>query len=157
MEKRRTLVENKKGGERRKMKRIFLGIMLVIAVLSFSLAGCGTDSPLEDIRWVLTSYGDPDSLTNVLPDTELTALFDSEAKQLRGSGGCNTFTGEYERDGDNLTLTGPLAVTEMWCGDEIGDQESAYLEILLAAESYEIDGDILQINCGGNVLNYERE
>lgn len=139
------------------MKRVFFGMMLVIAVLSVSLAGCGAGSPLEDIRWILTSYGDPDSLTNVLPDTEVTALFDSEAKQLRGSGGCNTYTGAYERDGDNLTLTGTFAVTEMWCGDEIGDQESAYLEILLAAESYEIDGDILQINCGDNVLYFERE
>lgn len=131
--------------------------MLVVAILCFSLAGCGANSPLENVRWVLTSYGDPDSLTTVLPDTEVTARFDSETKEIQGSGGCNTYTGAYERDGDNLTLTGPFAVTERWCGDEIGDQESAYLEILLAAESYEIDGDILQINCGDNVLNYGRE
>lgn len=139
------------------MKRIFLGIMLVIAVLSVSLAGCGAGSPLEDIRWVLISYGDPDSLTNVLPDTEVTALFDSEAKQLRGSGGCNTYTGAYERDGDNLTLTGPFAVTEMWCGDEIGEQEAAYLDILQTAEKYYFVGERLYIEADYMVLIFERE
>ena len=138
------------------MKKILLGIMLVIVILSFSLAGCGK-AELEDVRWILLSYGNPDTPYAVLPDTQVTARFNGGTKQLRGSGGCNTYAGEYEIDGNNLTLTGPLAVTEMWCGDEIGDQESAYLGILLTAESYEIDGDILQINCGDDVLYYERE
>lgn len=139
------------------MKRIFLGIMLVIIILSFSLAGCGTGPSIENVRWILLSYGDPETPYAVLPDTSVTARFNSGTKQIRGSGGCNMFTGEYEVSGDNLTLTGPFAVTERWCGKEIAAQESAYLDILLAAETYETDDGILQINSGSNVLYYERE
>jgi len=139
------------------MKRIFLGIMLVIITLSFTLAGCGTGPSIEDVRWVLLSYGDPETPYAVLPDTQVTARFNSGTKQIRGSGGCNTYTGEYEIEENSLTLTGPFAVTEMWCGNEIGAQESTYLEILLTAESYEIDDNILLIRCGDDVLYYERE
>jgi len=139
------------------MKRIFLGIMLVIIILSFSLAGCGTGPSIENVRWILLSYGDPETPYAVLPDTSVTARFNSGTKQIRGSGGCNTYTGEYEIEENSLTLTGPFAVTEMWCGNEIGAQESTYLEILLTAESYEIDDNILLIRCGDDVLYYERE
>jgi heat shock protein HslJ len=140
------------------MKRIFLVIMLVITTLSFTLAGCGGGPSIENVRWILLSYGDPETPYAVLPDTEVTARFNSGTKQIRGSGGCNTYSGEYEIiEGNNLTLKGSFTVTEMWCGDEIGAQESAYLDILLAAESYEIDGNILQINCGNNALYFERE
>ena len=141
------------------MKRILFGIMVVLIILSFSLAGCGEPdaSSLQDSRWILLSYGDPETPYAVLPDIQVTARFNSGTKQIRGSGGCNTYSGEYEIEENNLTLTGPFAVTEMWCGDEIGAQESAYLDILFATESYEIDGDILQINCGNNVLYYERD
>jgi heat shock protein HslJ len=141
------------------MKRIFLGIMLVMIILSFSLTGCREPdaSSMQDSRWILLSYGDPETPYAVLPDTQVTARFNSGTKQLRGSGGCNTYTGEYEIEENSLTVTGPFAVTEMWCGDEIGAQESAYLDILLAAESYEIDENILQIHCGNDVLYFERE
>ena len=139
------------------MKRLLMGIMVVLILLSFSLAGCGGGSALEDVRWILVSYGDPDTPYAVLPDKEVSVRFNSGTKQLRGSGGCNTYTGEYEIDENSLTLTGPFAVTEMWCGDEIGAQESTYLEILLAAESYKVDGDILTIQCGDNVLYFEQE
>ena len=112
---------------------------------------------MENARWILVSYGDPDTPYPVLDDTEVTARFNSGTKQIRGNGGCNHYTGEYEIDGNNLTLIGPFAVTEMWCGNEVGAQESAYLDILLGAESYEVDGNVLTINSGNDVLYFERE
>jgi len=139
------------------MKRILFGIMVVLIILSFSLAGCGAGASIEDVRWILLSYGDPETPYAVLPDTQVTTRFNSGTKQIRGSGGCNTYSGEYEIEENSLTLTGPFAVTEMWCGGEIGAQESTYLEILLTAESYEMDDNILLIRCGDGVLYYERE
>jgi hypothetical protein len=45
----------------------------------------------------------------------------------------------------------------MWCGAEKGAQEKEYLELLLAAESFEVENKSLTIYSGDGVLNYERE
>ena len=140
------------------MKKILMLVTALIVLTSAILAGCQASvSPLEDTKWILVSYGEPGNLKNVIPDAKPTARFDSETKEVRGSGGCNTYFGSYEVDGNDLTMTGPFAVTEMWCGDEKGAQESEYLDILLAAESFEVDDDALVIRSGDAVLNYERE
>lgn len=140
------------------MKKILIIMTAVIILATIVLTGCQAGvSPLEDVRWSLVSYGEPGNLQAVLPDSEPTAQFESETKEVSGSGGCNTYFGGYEVDGNELTMTGPFAVTEMWCGDEKGAQESEYLDILLAAESFEVDGDSLIIHSGDYVLNYERE
>ena len=140
------------------MKKILMLMTAVIILAMTVFTGCQASvSPLEDTRWLLVSYGEPGNLKDVLPDAEPTARFDSETKEVGGSGGCNTYFGEYELEGNNLTMIGPFAVTEMWCGDEKGELESEYLDILLAAESFEVDGDTLTITGAEGVLNYERE
>jgi heat shock protein HslJ len=141
------------------MKKLFLGITVVLIILSFSLAGCGKPAlaALEDSRWILISYGETENPKYVLPDTEITARFNSGTKKVRGSSGCNTYTGEYEVDENYLTIKGSFAVTEMWCGREIDDQETEFLDIFLNAESFQVGGDSLVIHCGTNMLNFERE
>jgi heat shock protein HslJ len=139
------------------MKRTFIMMTAVLIFILTIFAGCGGVSPLENVRWVLISYSEPGSTKTVLPDTEVTARFDSETKEVRGNGGCNTYFGGYKVDGDELMMTGPFAVTEMWCGDEVGQQESDYLGILLAADGYRVFGDALVVYSGDNLLNFERE
>lgn len=134
-----------------------ISIITLTVILLCVLAGCGGGASIENVRWILVSYGDPETPYAVLTDTDITARFNSGTKELRGNGGCNHYTGEYEIEGKNLTVKGALAVTEMWCGDEVGAQESAYLDILVDMESYELDGDILRIDCGNKALYYERE
>ena len=122
------------------------------------LAACSTGAEaLEDKTWVLESYGEPDSLNTVLEDTEITATFDSTEGKVTGSAGCNHYFGDYEVSGNELSFPGPIASTEMWCGEEIGEQERQYLSALTDAESYKIEGDKLTINCGQQVLVFERE
>jgi heat shock protein HslJ len=141
------------------MKKLSLAIILVVvAVISVSLAGCsGGAADLEDIKWILTSYGPEGSLKSPLPDSQVTVTFKSETKEATGNAGCNHYGGGYNVKGDKLTMEGPFGVTEMWCGEEKDAQEKEYLDILLAAESYDVDGDTLVIDCGANVLNFERE
>ena len=133
-------------------------MLLAIVAVSVSLIGCsGGTADLEDIKWMLTSYGPEGNLKNPLPDTQVTATFDSETKEVGGNAGCNHYSGGYRVDGDKLTIEGPFAVTEMWCGEEKDDQEKEYIDILLDAASYEVDGDVLIIHSGNNVLNFERD
>jgi len=112
---------------------------------------------LEDIIWVLESYGDPDNLNAVLEDTEITVTFISAEGKIEGSGGCNSYGGSYEVDEDELTIPGPLVSTEMACSESIMNQEQEYLAILQNAESYEIEDDQLQIFSGDKVLIFELE
>ena len=141
------------------MKKLSLiSILAVIVIVNLSLVGCsGGTSDLEDIKWTLTSYGPEGNFKSPLPDTQVTVTFKRETKEATGNAGCNHYGGGYTIDGDKLNLEGPFAVTEMWCGEEKDAQEKEYLDILLAAEGWEINGDTLMITGGDNVLNYIRD
>ena len=114
---------------------------------------------LEDTKWVLQSYGEPGNPKDILVDTEITAEFVSSEETVKGSAGCNSYFGSYELKGSQLSIPGPVGVTEMYCMEPKGimDQEQEYLAALQLAESYEIDGDELQINCGSQVLIFKSD
>ena len=139
-----------------KMKKCGILLMVVSAAMILTFTGCSSSSvsELEDTEWVLDSYGDRDNLQNVIEDTEVTATFNSEDNQVTGSAGCNSYFGDYEIN-DGISI-GMLGHTEMWCGEPEGrmDQETEYLKILQAAESYEVEGSTLTIDCGEDVLIY---
>ena len=109
---------------------------------------------LEDTIWVLEEYGDPDNLTDVLEDTEITIEFVSTEGTVKGSAGCNSYFGSYEVEDNQLSVPGPIGATVMYCMEPEGvmDQEQDYLMILQNAETYEIEGDQLQIFSGDKVL-----
>jgi heat shock protein HslJ len=121
--------------------------------------GAKQEVALEDTAWILQSYGEPGNLKDVLIDTEITAEFVSSEGTVRGSAGCNSYSGSYEVEDSNLSIPGPIAVTEMYCMEPEGvmDQEQEYLAALQLAESYEIDDDELQMNCGSQVLVFSLE
>ena len=109
---------------------------------------------LEDTVWVLQSYGEPGNLKDIITDTEITAEFVSSEGTVKGSAGCNSYFGSYELEDSQLSIPGPIGATEMYCAEPEGvmDQEQEYLATLQLAESYEINADQLQINCGSQVL-----
>jgi heat shock protein HslJ len=65
---------------------------------------------------------------------------------VEGSGGCNTYGGEYAASGDSLRLSG-LYWTERACMEPKGimEQEQAHLQALNAAARYHVDGDRLEL------------
>jgi heat shock protein HslJ len=142
-----------------RMKKYGILLMVVAAALILAFTGCSgsTTNNLEDVKWVLESYGDRDNPKNVIEGTEVTATFNNEDDRVTGSAGCNQYFGGYEIK-DGLSV-GMLANTEMWCGEPEGrmDQETEYLKILQAAESYTVKGSTLTIDCGDNVLIYTSE
>ena len=117
-----------------------------------------SDDPLGHKTWILQSYGEQNNLNAVLEGTEITVFFDDHFNQVMGEAGCNSYMGVYESDNSELTITS-LANTEKACLDPEGvmDQEQQYLKLLRAAESYSIEGEELQINCGNQLLVYTAE
>ena len=99
--------------------------------------------PFTNTEWVLVSYGDPANPTEAEPGIPVTAIFSDEG-QLSGISGCNSYSAGYTVEGETLTIS-PIASTMMMC--TVGmEQETAYLQALSGAESYQITGQTLVIN-----------
>jgi heat shock protein HslJ len=107
------------------------------------------DAAIENVIWVLESYGESGNVKAVLKYTEITAKFDGA--KISGSAGCNTYGGGYELKNNNISIT-ELWSTLMACREQINKQEQAYLTALRDAESYEIEGEKLRIHCGKQLL-----
>ena len=139
------------------MRRLLKSFLIVFLAVTLLLTACAeTAHDFEDITWSLESYGEPANLKTVLPDTEISATFDSADGKVTGIAGCNNYFAGYQVKGDKLTVPGPIARTEMWCGDEIGKQETQYLNTLQAAESYTIENGNLRITCANQLLLFKR-
>lgn len=81
--------------------------------------------------WVLVGMGDVNNPIVVEEGTLVTAIF-GEDGTLSGSSGCNSYSGEYQLTGDQLSV-GPLASTMMACESGM-DQEARYLAALQKAQ-----------------------
>lgn len=106
-----------------------------------------------DYPWMLTEMAGPDG-TMTTPITIPTLTF--EDGSASGNASCNQYFGSYEIDGSSLTF-GPLASTEMFCGEPgVMDQETAYLAALASVDTWSIDGETLILSSGDTeVLRYE--
>ena len=142
--------------------RLQLILVSALVAISFSLLACGEvagdTANIEDTKWVLESYGEQGNLQAVLAGTRVTATFDSAEDEVKGSAGCNTYFGDYQISGNNLSIP-VIANTEMYCLEPEGimEQENQYLSAMRAAESYEIQNGKLRIIAGSQVLVFSAE
>jgi heat shock protein HslJ len=108
-----------------------------------SKTGAATASNLEGVSWSLDSYLNREGNTEcLLPYTEITALF--ESGRVSGNGGCNSYTGSYVTEGNNINISGVIS-TLMFCMDNISTQESDYFLNLNKAATYNISGNLLRM------------
>jgi heat shock protein HslJ len=127
-----------------------IGVVLVAA--GALAAACGGDDDdaggpaLEGTEWTLVSGVDaPEDAAPTL------TLADGSAN---GFGGCNTFAGSYELDGDSIKI-GPLASTMMACEEAKSAAEAAYLPALEAADAWAVeDGELVLSSDGEETLRY---
>jgi heat shock protein HslJ len=123
-------------------------IVVPIALLGVFLPACGGDdgggsdsasqdpAALEGKAWVLTQYLGADGST-VIADEGVSATFADG--QVSGPSGCNTYNASYEASGTTISF-GPIASTQMACGDDAMALEAQYLKLLGEATTYEISG-----------------
>ncbi|MFC1976800.1 META domain-containing protein [Chloroflexota bacterium] len=137
-----------------KLKLILMCAIVALSPCLFACTKAVEDADaIEDTTWVLESYGEQGNLQAVLEGTEITATFQSAEGQVNGSAGCNSYFGGYQIDENKLSVP-MMAHTEMYCVEPEGamEQETQYLRLLSAAESYEVTEDKLQIIAGSQVL-----
>ena len=108
---------------------------------------------LKDKIWVLERFGEPENLIDVLDGTDITIEFVSTEGMAKGSAGCNSYFCDYEVDGNQLSIIGPIIISSASCTEPEGimDQEQQFLKILGQAETYEVEAEQLYI-LGGNVF-----
>jgi heat shock protein HslJ len=143
------------------IKRSIIFTWIVLLSVTALIAGACTNEEggdFEDIKWTLESYGGNGNTKMVLEGTEITATFNSDEHRVSGSAGCNSYFGEYQKDGKELTIK-QVGNTEMYCMDPEGvmEQESEYLKLLMHTDSYEVDDEKLQISSGNDVLVFNKK
>jgi heat shock protein HslJ len=106
---------------------------------------------LTGSQWQLTFYGDPANPTAANIERLATLSFDTEA-QVSGNTGCNGFGGSYQASGSDITFS-DIIQTEMAC-EGVMEQETAYVQALLAATSYEVTSDQLVITYPDGELTF---
>lgn len=140
--------------------RTLTRLLIVIAALLASGCQPGTTGgepaatgqpPLQDTGWVLSAFGEPGNMELSIRD-HLPTLWFAET-EVRGSAGCNTYTGSYASTAEGELNITDLGNTEMYCTDEgVMEQEDAFLVTLRLADTYVVDDRTLTITGGGRML-----
>ncbi len=105
---------------------------------------------LEGKVWQLVTIAvDPEPM-QVPANLPVTVKF--ESGKVEGHGGCNGYGGDYTLKGNSLGISS-IVQTEMHC-EGASEWESRFLQSLQLAQSYTVEGERMEINCGdmGNLL-----
>jgi heat shock protein HslJ len=104
--------------------------------------------------WTLERFARESQQRSVPDGINITVQFD--AGRISGSGGCNRYFGPY-RESDGRVEIGPLATTQMMCGEEAMEVEAEYLSLLAAVTALRIEGELLRMEIDGEtVLEFAR-
>jgi heat shock protein HslJ len=113
---------------------------LLILLATACLGSRGAEDPLSGTAWELMFY----RKSSVIAGTSTTVIF--EGGQVHGSAGCNSYSGTYQVNGDQITI-GPLVITEMAClePDGLMDQEVLFMEYMSTVRTIKFVDDQLQL------------
>ena len=125
-----------------KMKSLNILTIIAFAIL---FSGCVdsnaiSETNLESGTWFLATYNGSETLDGHQPTLRF------EAGRVSGNTGCNHYDGNYQVNGDTLSIDS-LSYPEMACLETEGvmEQERIYLELLGYAKRYELENSKLTI------------
>ena len=110
---------------------------------------------LEGQTWQLTSYIDAGGVQKApLENTQVTATFANGS--VTGNASCNSYFASYQLNGDKLTISNAGSTLMACLAPGVMVQETAYLDALQKAASFQIDAGQLEIADaqGKNILVY---
>jgi putative lipoprotein len=115
-----------------------------------AIPGRSSPTSLENTDWKLTHLGEA-AVIVASEQREPYFVLSSESHRVSGSGGCNTLTGSYELEGDQLVFS-QMASTMMACPEGM-DTEKAFLRVLTEVKTWKIAEQQLELfDAGGNLL-----
>lgn len=129
------------------LRRLTLLLMIAAALALSTAAVSAQADDLAGTSWSLAGWGDPASPTFVIDGTTVTLNFGADG-EIGGSGGCNSYGGNYTVSGETITFSDVFSTLRACLEQGIGDQENAYFGALQAATSYAIVDGTLIISYG---------
>lgn len=141
--------------------------LLALAVIAAALlAGCGDDDEpvatdgIDDsggaalaevyLSVEVIEAGEPRPLVE---GTVIRLTFDEA--HVGASLGCNSLGGTYHLDGDLLVVDEGLSTTEMGCDPERHAQDEWFADVLTAAPTLTVEGDMLTLTAGDTVVRLQ--
>jgi heat shock protein HslJ len=100
-----------------------------------AVAQSGSGAELTGSAWLAADIGG-----RGVADGVRTTLEFAEAGRVGGSAGCNRYFGPVSIEGDAIAV-GNLAATRMMCPPALMDQEQRFMQALLEARRFELEGD----------------
>lgn len=102
-------------------------------------------SSLAGTSWQATGINNGKEAVVSQAGTEAVTLSFGDDGTVSGSGGCNSYSGEYTTDGAGTITLGPLAATEMACEEPAMEIEQSYFAALNEVTSYSLEGTTLTL------------
>ena len=125
-----------------------LAVMLLMPIRFTAAVAAGAPRDvLTGTEWRLTSFSKAGAQTPLIEGTVVTIKFSADGK-VNGSGGCNSYGGEYRVHDENISL-GRLISTRRACSAQaVTEQERQYLEALGSAGKFKLAGEQLTLLYG---------
>ncbi|MGG7035064.1 MAG: META domain-containing protein [Flavobacterium sp.] len=131
-----------------KKKMSFVWLSLFIAFLSLFFVGCkstskitGIDSSKLDGMWDLYYINVPEKSYDDLYKTDRKPYirFNSKQNLVSGNNSCNSFSGSFNLDNNNINFNSPMTATKMYCQDGAGEQ--SFMINLSRTTNYKIENN----------------
>ncbi len=113
------------------------------------------ESKLANTQWQLTSFGATGAESLVIEGTTITLKFGADGR-AGGSGGCNSYGGEYRERGDNLSFSQIISTKRACLEESANQQEQRYFAALESASKLKLTDNRLTIfyGDGRSALNF---
>lgn len=141
-------------------------ILPIVLAASMGFTACGSDDATGDAidpvptAAASTSAGDPSGAwvmvsgpSDPIPDWDVTVEIDDG--RIGGTAACNGYGGAVEFSDDTITVS-ELSWTEMGCRSDVQQLEQTFLMSLLAASTYSVTDDQLDITTPDGVWEFDR-
>jgi putative lipoprotein len=115
----------------------------VFALALVALLSCGREAAISDRDWALVALGEKADPVG-MDGKRVTLRLVSATSRANGFGGCNSYSGAYELDGDRLTF-GPTISTKMFCASS-QQVEDEYFAALGKIASWELADGVLTLH-----------
>lgn len=122
------------------MRKMMVALGVAVALThSAALAHAETEPGLFEVTWRAEDIGGSGVLDNLASTVAI-----SVSGLVSGSGGCNRLTSSAKVDGDAIAIA-PVSSTRMLCPPAVMDQEKKFLDALVNARAYKIEGSFLRL------------
>lgn len=124
----------------------FLGMALALVVgACVSQQQAAPSGPSLTGNWQVVSM-----VGGALPAGASVTL-DFAGKTVSGNAGCNTYSGNYVQNGQNLTFA-PTALSRKACAPQLMDVESGFTKALAAVNRYDMADNTLRLFVGDTLI-----